>query len=168
MAGYSFVLITLALTIFINLKGSSKEGDIGDLSRSLQSFLKARSMSTCDIEFPNSSFVTLPDISQIIFSLFFLLASFILLKLLNGLVMLDAKELKIGAENLTVVATVRQPIDNNTYRTTQKILGSNEMKEGIYSVYPHSWKAPSPPLLVRFKDSSSFSHCLEIKNSVNL
>jgi hypothetical protein len=91
ISGYFFVLITFVLNIIITFKGSSKEGDIDELYVSFNSSLRTPYMYTDETEFPNINFVTLPDIRQMLFSSFFFLANFILLKLLHGLAVLDAK-----------------------------------------------------------------------------
>lgn len=165
MAGYSFVLITFAVTIFITFKGSLKRIDIGELYVSFHSLLKTSFMYTGEIEFPNTNFVTLTFISQMILSLFFLMANYILLKLLYGLAVLDAKELRMDPEMLSLVKKVRILIDYKTYRMSRKILRSNEMKEGNFSVYPHRWKSLSHRLFVVIEIALTFHFVKKIEVS---
>jgi ankyrin repeat protein len=107
MTGYVLLLVAFALGFYILFKGSVDLDGTNLFPNLLLSLLKTMVMFAGEFEASNLSFENLPYTSHLIFLLFVVLVSIILLNLLNGLAVGDTEKIRENAETLSLVARVQ-------------------------------------------------------------
>jgi hypothetical protein len=107
MVGYVVFLITFALSFHILFKGSVEPDVFGFFDHLLTSIPKMIIMFSGEFDATNLNFHKFPGTSHVIFSLFVVLVTIILLNLLNGLAVGDTEKIRKNAETLSLVARIR-------------------------------------------------------------
>jgi hypothetical protein len=136
MMGYVTLLIAFAFSFHILFKGSPEHGKADMFADPLFSLLKTIVMFTGEFDTSDLSFSTLPYASYVIFLLFVVLVSIVLLNLLNGLAVNDTREIRKGAELLSLAARAK------LFSSTEKLINALpkrcvELNEEIYVIYPN-------------------------------
>jgi ankyrin repeat protein len=106
MAGYIVLILAFALSFYIIFDENAEVGDAALFSNPLTSILKTIVMFSGTFEFSTLPFDTVPGTSHVIFLLFVLFVSIVLLNLLQGLAVRDTRKVWGEAETLSLVARV--------------------------------------------------------------
>jgi hypothetical protein len=138
MAGYVTLLIAFAFSFYILFKGSSEQGKADMFANPLVSILKTIVMFTGEFEASNLSFGTVPFASHVIFLLFVVLVSIVLLNLLNGLAVNDTGEITKKAEVLSLAARAKliSRIERLVNALPKCLKPSVELNEEMFVIYP--------------------------------
>jgi ankyrin repeat protein len=107
MRGYVLLLVAFALGFYILFKGSVDKDGTVLFAKPWLSILKTIVMFAGEFEASNLCFDTLPGTSHVIFILFVVLVTIILLNLLIGLAVGDTEKIRENAETLSLVSRVR-------------------------------------------------------------
>ncbi|GFG31644.1 hypothetical protein Cfor_03211 [Coptotermes formosanus] len=106
MAYYVILLIAFTLSFYILFKGNSELGNAKMFANPLLLLLKTVVMFTGEFDASSLPFDNMPYTSHVIFLLFVVLVTIILLNLLNGLAVSDTDAIRKNAETLSLVARV--------------------------------------------------------------
>ena len=139
IAGYVTLLIAFAFSFYILFKGSSKQHKAEMFANPPVSLLKTIVMFAGEFDVSTLSFDTLPYTSHLIFLLFVVLVSIILLNLLNGLAVSDTKEIRKDAETLSLAARAKliSRIERLVNALPRFMKPAVEIKKEIFVIYPN-------------------------------
>jgi ankyrin repeat protein len=107
MTSYVLLMVAFALVFYMLFKGSVDADGTDFFANPLLSLLKTIIMLTGEFDASSLPFDNMPYTSHVIFLLFVVLVTIILLNLLNGLAVSDTDAIQKNAETLSLVARVR-------------------------------------------------------------
>jgi hypothetical protein len=139
MAGYITLLIAFALSFYILFRGRSEKRGDEMFANPPVTLLKTIVMFAGEFDASYLSFDTLPYTSHVIFLLFVVLVSIILLNLLNGLAVSDTEVIRRDAEILSLAARAKlisrtEKFVNAFPRLMKPAI---EIKEEFFVIYPN-------------------------------